>query len=531
MLCKCNFLIIFSIFLLFYSCENSGSVKTQVVKSICGNSFNPEYLNEFPSPQKIDGIGTCQLKITTKSEIAQSWFNQGLNLLHDFWHIEAYRAFKEVIKADTTCAMGYWGLAMCQPAFASDQYKEWYNAIKQAKALQTNCTPIEIGLIDAMEVVSQSGLDGALPMFRELCHRFPDEPEVIAFSTIMMRQTNNDMNGSIGKEILDMLNKALVKFPNHVGLLHYYVHMYELRPDFENALSTAIRLTEIAPNSPHLQHMPGHLYFLKGEYKKAIEVFSKARKVAVDFHTKNKIPFEINQDYLHNLHFLALSESELNHYEKAIEAATTYANTTIGRDETDINSLVLLYNGRILPALVNIRFSEWEKAADNINFWLTTPAIPLNNTLVKYYLQAMYKYCKGMEAVQNGNFDDAQNFGQELTVLMKNFEREATQKSQSIELKLIKKAYDVMSMSRYELAGWIDNADSKIPFSNIAFNEAITLQNSMRYEEPPRLMYPIEESIAKLHIQRGETKLAKISIEKALEKRPKSQIIQNIKIN
>lgn len=56
------------------------------------------------------GIGGSKMKIETKSEKAQQYFNQGLNLLHDFWDFEAYRAFKEAIRQDSTAVMPYWGL-------------------------------------------------------------------------------------------------------------------------------------------------------------------------------------------------------------------------------------------------------------------------------------------------------------------------------------------------------------------------------------------------------------------------------------
>ena len=38
------------------------------------------------------------------------WFDQGLNLLHDFWDYESERAFEQSIRSDPKCAMCYWGL-------------------------------------------------------------------------------------------------------------------------------------------------------------------------------------------------------------------------------------------------------------------------------------------------------------------------------------------------------------------------------------------------------------------------------------
>jgi len=39
-------------------------------------------------------------------------FERGVALLHSFWYEKAADAFQDVVAADSTCAMGYWGQAM-----------------------------------------------------------------------------------------------------------------------------------------------------------------------------------------------------------------------------------------------------------------------------------------------------------------------------------------------------------------------------------------------------------------------------------
>lgn len=84
--------------------------------SLCtsNTSASIEGLELLPAPQYRNNIGNSHLSITTHSSEIQRWFNQRINHLHGFWHLEAYRAFKEVIKLDPNCAMGYYGLALCQ---------------------------------------------------------------------------------------------------------------------------------------------------------------------------------------------------------------------------------------------------------------------------------------------------------------------------------------------------------------------------------------------------------------------------------
>lgn len=188
-------------------------------------------IDALPTPSFRESIGTSSLRIYTQNILAQKWFHQGLNLLHGFWHLEAYRAFSQVVKLDSACAMGYWGLAMCQPGFGSADSR-WVNAINKAAALKSTASPLEQQLISACQILLLQGPDAALQPFRALANHYPNQPEAVAFAAIMMRQTNNDMTGPVGNEIKTMLEKAMRQFPQNTALMHYYVHLMELRPDF-----------------------------------------------------------------------------------------------------------------------------------------------------------------------------------------------------------------------------------------------------------------------------------------------------------
>src|SRR5947209_17967900 len=67
-------------------------------------------LAKLPAPQRIKGIGSSHIPITSKSPEAQQWFDQGLALMHCFWDYEALRAFEESLRKDPNCAICHWGL-------------------------------------------------------------------------------------------------------------------------------------------------------------------------------------------------------------------------------------------------------------------------------------------------------------------------------------------------------------------------------------------------------------------------------------
>ena len=93
-------------------------------------------------------LGTLNFPITTNSELAQKYFNQGVILAYGFNHEEAYRSFEEAARLDTSCAMAYWGMAYVLgpninlPMDAAVVHTA-HEAIQKAISLLDNETPKE----------------------------------------------------------------------------------------------------------------------------------------------------------------------------------------------------------------------------------------------------------------------------------------------------------------------------------------------------------------------------------------------------
>ncbi len=59
-----------------------------------------------------EGLGDLHIPITTSSDTAQRYFDQGLSLAFAFNHAAADLAFNEAVMNDPDCAMCYWGSAL-----------------------------------------------------------------------------------------------------------------------------------------------------------------------------------------------------------------------------------------------------------------------------------------------------------------------------------------------------------------------------------------------------------------------------------
>src|ERR687891_184142 len=56
-------------------------------------------------------LGSVHFK-TSCNEVAQRRFDRGMRYQHSYWYLNAKEIFEEALKADPTCAMGQWGIAL-----------------------------------------------------------------------------------------------------------------------------------------------------------------------------------------------------------------------------------------------------------------------------------------------------------------------------------------------------------------------------------------------------------------------------------
>ena len=65
------------------------------------------------SHDEADHVGKVHFSISCGDE-AQRGFDYALAMLHSFWFPQCINAFTDLTKAQPSCAMAYWGLAMSQ---------------------------------------------------------------------------------------------------------------------------------------------------------------------------------------------------------------------------------------------------------------------------------------------------------------------------------------------------------------------------------------------------------------------------------
>jgi len=216
-------------------------------------------------------LGSHHHAITTRSPLAQRYFDQGLTLAYGFNHAEAIRSFKEAARLDPNCAMAYWGVAYAlgpninAPMRGEDVPKAW-EALNQARRLVPKSSEKEQAYIRALEkryspqpVADRSALDLAYAnAMREVMKQYPDDLDAATLFAEALMDTmpwnyySEDLRPkSATVEITTTLESVLARSPRHPGANHFYIHAVEASPYPERALPSAYRLRDIAPGAGH----------------------------------------------------------------------------------------------------------------------------------------------------------------------------------------------------------------------------------------------------------------------------------------
>src|ERR1051325_2699982 len=355
------------------------------------------------NPSKLmPGFGEVHHKVSTSNEEAQKYFNQGLALCYGFNHDEGERAFRRAAELDPKLAMAWWGVAYAvgpnyNLPIDDARMKRAVDALQHAQALRDNASEQERAYIDA---VAKRYTDAEKPDYQKLqqdyaeamkalVQRYPDDLDaatIYAESLMNLHpwklwdKQGNPREGT--EEIVRVLEGVLQRDANHLGANHFYIHEVEASNSPDKANPTASRLAGLAPASGHLVHMPAHIFISTGEHEKSEMTNVAAAKADEEYlqatGAQGVYPMMY---YTHNLHFIAVENSFLGNYAKAIAAAKKIQKH-VGPHAKEM-AMAEAFNP--MPLLVMARFHRWDDILK-----LTPPDPALS------YTTAVWHYARGM---------------------------------------------------------------------------------------------------------------------------------------
>lgn len=505
------FLIPVALIGFFFSRSSSG--KNQPVNDpykgrtpfYCVPSFDPDKLDAANAPL-FEGLGNLHYKITTKSEKAQRYFNQGLTLIYAFNHGEAGRSFKAAIKLDSACAMAYWGLAMVlgpnyNAALNPTKLTDINEAMDKAMQYAANATPKERALIHALskrfpkeeEVKDIAPYAAAYAAaMKEVHEQYPDDVEIgVLYADALMNEhpwnlwLKNGTPQPWTPAIVAVLEKLLAKAPNHPNANHMYIHAMEASRQAAKALPSADRLRNLLPAAGHLVHMPSHIYIRTGHYHKGVLVNEKASAADSSYVTQCKVQGTYPLLYYpHNVHFLAACAFLEGNSRKAIATAWQVSRLA---DKKYIHENATVQHYFSIPYYVLVQTGRWSDVSQ-----LKKP-----DEKLKYPI-AVWHYARGMAYTAKNNLAEAQK---ELNALKE------IGKDESLKSLLIwetNSAADLVQIAVNVLSGEMAAKQKQFAQAVELLKAAVAIEDGLMYQEPPDWYFSVRHTLGHVLLQAGQ---------------------------
>ena len=442
--------------------------------------------------QLFGGLGTFHRKITTRSPLAQKYFDQGMRFIWAFNHDEATRSFAKAAEIDPTCASCYWGVALTlgpnynMPMMSSARARVGLNALARARANARRATPVEKALIEAAAKRyagaaqvdpsnSKPLLNAYVAAMKSLVQKYPDDLDVRTMYAEGLMNTNpwklwnDDGTQNPGtQQVLDALQYVLKRDPRHPGASHYYIHAIEASKHPERALASAEALVGMMPAAGHMEHMPGQILQRVGRYEEAAEANRKGAAADVAYLKETAPPDYYPMYLIHNYQFLASSAGMEGRRAETIEALRTALQhmpdemllTMPGFDW----GAGFLYDGMV-------KFGMWDEMLKQ-----PAPNEKLPGVTI-HYLQA-----RAEALAANKRFDEAASELAKSEKLIAAAPSDATQGNNSA-----KPLYDIGQLkARARLASAQGHRDAAISL----LTEAVGLEDKLAYNEPSDMLYP-----------------------------------------
>ncbi|MEX0886721.1 MAG: hypothetical protein WD009_09805 [Phycisphaeraceae bacterium] len=475
-----------------------------------------------PPPRFYEGFGNYHREVTTESEQAQRWFDQGMQLLYGFNHDEAIRSFEQAAAHDPDCAMAWWGVAyghglhINNPVMTEAKSRLAYDAAEEAMRRIDHASPTEQALIRAVAAryempvpEDRRHLDEAYAdAMEQAWARFSDDPDVGAlYAESLMNLQPWDLWTHAGQakgrtlEIVAVLERVMEIDENHPGANHFYIHTVEASPEPGRAVPAAERLPALVPGSGHLVHMPAHIFARVGRWGDASDANEQAIGADRAYFAVAPEPDFYSLYYVHNLHFLAWSAMMEGRYETALRAA--------GELERDIpegflREWTFIADG-FMPVTyhVLIRFGQWDAI-------LAEPE-PED---YRHVSRSLWRYARSVAMSNLGRLSEAR-------AELEAFEREAARIPDDWQVGQ-NMAHDVIDIARLMATGELAFHDGRPDDAFAALREAIELEDQLAYDEPPGWMQPVRHALGALLLAEGEAAEAEQVYRSDLERHPKN---------
>ena len=493
----------------------------------CALALAQEHAAHMPAAAKpatlMTGVGTLHHPVSTKHVQAQQFFDQGLRLIYAFNHDEAARSFRRATQLDPKLAIAWWGVAEAvgpnynDPA-SDERFQQAHDAIQKAADLSEGASASEEAYIGAMakrfpadqKADRRKAAEDYRDAMREVVKNFPDDLDA---ATLFAESGMNlhpwglwhvDGTPEEGtEEVVATLESVLKRDPDHMGAVHYYIHAVEASRSPQRALASANKLAAMAPAAGHLVHMPAHVYIRTGDYEAAVKTNQMAAAADRAYMKASGVQgIYPMMYYSHNLHFIAMCSAMNGNYAEAKKNADMLATHVA----PGVKQMPPLEGFMTIPIAVDVRFHKWDAIMA-----MKQPDKSMQITTVFWH------FARGMALAGKGKLSEA-----EAEYKLVADAEKATPEDLPFAMPVNNKAKDVLKIAENVLAAKIAMAKKDTDGAISHLQEAVAIQDTLKYAEPSDWFFPVRESLGAALMMKGDVASAEKTFREDLDRNPRN---------
>jgi hypothetical protein len=445
-------------------------------------------------------LGTVHFETSCKPD-AQKLFDSAMLYQHSFWYRASQRLFEDVLQADPECGIAYWGIALSllwnpHTAPPAKNLAEGAAAIAKGQSVGAK-SQRERDYLDALAVMyadyekvdHRTRLQAYAKAMEQLAQRYPDDDEAQIHYALSLNTSASPADKTYASQLKGaaILEPIARRQPQHPGVSHYLIHLYDYPPIAEKGLDAARRYAKIAPAAAHAQHMPSHIFTRVGYWTESIASNVEAARVA-------KAAKDLH-DQLHAMDYLVYADLQLGQDAKA-KAVIDEMMMVTGFAETYLPGPYAL---AVSPARYAVERGDWKAAAE-----LQVRPSPLAQ------VQAITHFARALGAARSGNPEAARADIARLAELRD-------------KLRDAKDAYwsEQVDIQRQVATAWALYAEGKHDDALIAMSAAADAEDKAeKHPVTPGVPKPARELYGVMLLESGNAKEALTAFEATLKKEP-----------
>src|SRR5262245_22423622 len=473
-----------------------------------------------------EGLGRVHMETSCSPSVGPE-FDRALALLHNFWYARALQAFKEVIRIDPSCRLGFWGAAMTynhpfwDAPTPADLAAAWA-LVQDGLRLDYPSDMRERMYLDATAALYREGGAGAKSerdaayrdAMQALHQRYPDENTRLFYGLSILGAIREGTRGFEQQAIAAALfEEVYASNPEHPGVLHYLIHVYDDPAHAAQGLRAARAYAKAAAAVPHAQHMPSHIFTRLGYWEESAATNENAWRSSEADVARNKEGGEYRD--FHALNYLQYAYLQQGRYQDAWRATElierqykALANKTTAPDAPDLEARHV--RGRTIYALPDrVAYGYFDMLSRYIveaGAWTKSAAVPLVAPSRDFV--AMKAQVDGMAAARRGDVAGAQAAAATIAALAAQTGRHPF-------------AQQIIAIQAREAAAPAAQAAGDTASALARMDEAVAIEDSISApSQPPYPVIPAHELYGMMLLELGRPAEARKQFEKALERTP-----------